>query len=122
MVTMFIDTLPSPYHDKVMGNVASNFADLVAVGFAKKPNQEKKKGKANAVLVELVLPQGRGKPPPPYPTQIYLKRLKPPVTYMNPPPPTAPYLPTFLPPYVPPYHPIGDIGMTTSSNNRRPAQ
>ncbi|RDX74116.1 hypothetical protein CR513_46175, partial [Mucuna pruriens] len=29
MVTMFINTLPSPYYDKVVGNVASNFADLV---------------------------------------------------------------------------------------------
>ncbi|RDX64296.1 hypothetical protein CR513_57154, partial [Mucuna pruriens] len=32
MVTMFIDTLPSPYYDKVVGNVASNFAELVVVG------------------------------------------------------------------------------------------
>ncbi|RDY06115.1 hypothetical protein CR513_09944, partial [Mucuna pruriens] len=32
MVTMFIDTLPSPYYDKVVGNVTSNFADLVVVG------------------------------------------------------------------------------------------
>ncbi|RDY09900.1 hypothetical protein CR513_05668, partial [Mucuna pruriens] len=32
MVTMFIDTLPSPYYDRVVGNVASNFADLVVVG------------------------------------------------------------------------------------------
>ncbi|RDX69521.1 hypothetical protein CR513_51359, partial [Mucuna pruriens] len=29
---MFIDTLPSPYYDRVVGNVASNFADLVVVG------------------------------------------------------------------------------------------
>ncbi|RDX99367.1 hypothetical protein CR513_17589, partial [Mucuna pruriens] len=28
MVTMFIDTLPSPYYDKVVGNVTSNLADL----------------------------------------------------------------------------------------------
>ncbi|RDX70334.1 hypothetical protein CR513_50430, partial [Mucuna pruriens] len=32
MVTMFIDTLPSSYYDRVVGNVASNFADLVVVG------------------------------------------------------------------------------------------
>ncbi|RDX88591.1 hypothetical protein CR513_29794, partial [Mucuna pruriens] len=32
MVTMFIDTLLSPYYDKVVGSVASNFADLVVVG------------------------------------------------------------------------------------------
>ncbi|RDX63705.1 hypothetical protein CR513_57827, partial [Mucuna pruriens] len=66
MVTMFIDTLPSPYYDKVVGNVASNFTDLVVVDerielgihrgkfaqssssidFAKKPTLEKKKGAA----------------------------------------------------------------------------
>ncbi|RDX81458.1 hypothetical protein CR513_37860, partial [Mucuna pruriens] len=69
MVTMFIDTLPSPYFDKVMGNVASNFTDLVMVGerielgirrrqfaqlcsnvgLAKKPMPEKKKGETNTV-------------------------------------------------------------------------
>ncbi|RDY09933.1 hypothetical protein CR513_05621, partial [Mucuna pruriens] len=32
MVTMFIDTLPSPYYDRIVGNVASNFANLVVVG------------------------------------------------------------------------------------------
>ncbi|RDX73020.1 hypothetical protein CR513_47423, partial [Mucuna pruriens] len=32
MVTMFIDTLPSPYYDRVVGNVASTFADVVVVG------------------------------------------------------------------------------------------
>ncbi|RDY00496.1 hypothetical protein CR513_16326, partial [Mucuna pruriens] len=72
MVTMFIDTLPSPYYDRVVGNVASNFANLVVVGerielgirrgkfaqtsnntsFAKKPTSERKKGWINAVLVE----------------------------------------------------------------------
>ncbi|RDX76535.1 hypothetical protein CR513_43458, partial [Mucuna pruriens] len=31
MVTLFIDTLSSPYYDRVVGNVASNFTDLVAV-------------------------------------------------------------------------------------------
>ncbi|RDX68787.1 hypothetical protein CR513_52182, partial [Mucuna pruriens] len=31
MVTMFIDILPSPFYDKVVGSVASNFADLVTV-------------------------------------------------------------------------------------------
>ncbi|RDY09148.1 hypothetical protein CR513_06519, partial [Mucuna pruriens] len=70
MVTMFIDTLPSPFYDKVVGNVASSFVDLVvvgerielgikwgkftqsssSVGFAKKPNQEKKKGEANVIF------------------------------------------------------------------------
>ncbi|RDX84631.1 hypothetical protein CR513_34297, partial [Mucuna pruriens] len=71
MVIMFIDTLPSPFYDKVVGNVASNFVNLVVVGerielgikwgkftqssnnigFTKKPNQEKK-GEANAILLE----------------------------------------------------------------------
>ncbi|RDY12551.1 hypothetical protein CR513_02632, partial [Mucuna pruriens] len=32
MVTMFIDTFPSPVYDKVVGSVATNFADLVIVG------------------------------------------------------------------------------------------
>ncbi|RDY00806.1 hypothetical protein CR513_15959, partial [Mucuna pruriens] len=31
MVTIFIDTLPSPYYDRIVGNVASNFTDLVVV-------------------------------------------------------------------------------------------
>ncbi|RDX69967.1 hypothetical protein CR513_50850, partial [Mucuna pruriens] len=66
MVTIFIDTLSSPYYDKVVGSVASNFAELVVVGkrielgikpnnnvgFIKKLPLEKKKGKANAVLIE----------------------------------------------------------------------
>ncbi|RDY07813.1 hypothetical protein CR513_08021, partial [Mucuna pruriens] len=69
MVTMFIDTLPSPFYDKVVGNVFSNFFDLVVVserieteikrgkfahvgsnvGFVKKPNLKKKTGKANTI-------------------------------------------------------------------------
>ncbi|RDX98906.1 hypothetical protein CR513_18121, partial [Mucuna pruriens] len=63
MVTMFIDTLPSPYYDRVVGNVASNIADLVVVGeridtnFTKKLALEKKKGETNVVLVEPVFPQ-----------------------------------------------------------------
>ncbi|RDX80358.1 hypothetical protein CR513_39096, partial [Mucuna pruriens] len=32
MVTMFFDTLSSPYYDKVVGSIASNFADLAVVG------------------------------------------------------------------------------------------
>ncbi|RDX82632.1 hypothetical protein CR513_36566, partial [Mucuna pruriens] len=32
MVTMFIETRSSPYYDKVVGSVASNFADLMVVG------------------------------------------------------------------------------------------
>ncbi|RDX86134.1 hypothetical protein CR513_32569, partial [Mucuna pruriens] len=77
IVTMFIETLPSPYYDKVVGNVASNFADLVVVGerievgiqrgkfaltnsttgFAKKTMSEKKKGKTNVVLIEPTFPR-----------------------------------------------------------------
>ncbi|RDY13685.1 hypothetical protein CR513_01358, partial [Mucuna pruriens] len=79
MVTMFIDTLPSSYYDKVIGNAASNFADLVTVGerielgirrgrfaqesgsggLSKKPIAKKKKGEANAVIVGPSFPQGR---------------------------------------------------------------
>ncbi|RDX85303.1 hypothetical protein CR513_33523, partial [Mucuna pruriens] len=63
MVTMFIDTLPSMYYDRIVENVASNFTDVVVVGdkielgirrrkfaqtsnslgFARKPVLEKKK-------------------------------------------------------------------------------
>ncbi|RDX93921.1 hypothetical protein CR513_23758, partial [Mucuna pruriens] len=32
MASMFIDTLPSPFYDKVVGSVASNFTDLVIIG------------------------------------------------------------------------------------------
>ncbi|RDY03330.1 hypothetical protein CR513_13096, partial [Mucuna pruriens] len=32
MVTMFINALPSPYYDRVVGNAASSFVDLVVVG------------------------------------------------------------------------------------------
>ncbi|RDX73560.1 hypothetical protein CR513_46812, partial [Mucuna pruriens] len=76
MVTMFIDTLLSPYYNWVVGNVASTFADLVVVGeriklgilrgkfaqvsnntgFTKKPALEKKKGETNVVVVESVFP------------------------------------------------------------------
>ncbi|RDX71033.1 hypothetical protein CR513_49655, partial [Mucuna pruriens] len=84
MVTMFIDTLSSSYYDKVVGNATSNFTDLVTVderielgirrgrfsqassseGLAKKHTTEKKKGKANAVMVGPIFPQGKGASPP----------------------------------------------------------
>ncbi|RDX60684.1 hypothetical protein CR513_61155, partial [Mucuna pruriens] len=123
MITMFIDTLPSPYYDKVVRNVASNFMELVVVGerielgirrgkfaqasnnagFAKKPTSEKKKGEANDVLVEPVFPHGKGNAPS-YPTQIHVgSRLA--VAYTNPRPA----------PYVHPYQPQVDIGVTASS-------
>ncbi|RDX82942.1 hypothetical protein CR513_36186, partial [Mucuna pruriens] len=73
------------------GNVTSNFTDLVVVGeriklgirrgkfaqassnvgFTKKPASEKKKGEANAVLVEPIFPQGKGNTPS-YPTQTHV--------------------------------------------------
>ncbi|RDY08120.1 hypothetical protein CR513_07682, partial [Mucuna pruriens] len=31
MVTMFIDTLHSPFYEKMVGNVSSNFSDLVLI-------------------------------------------------------------------------------------------
>ncbi|RDX73480.1 hypothetical protein CR513_46914, partial [Mucuna pruriens] len=90
MVTMFIDILSSPYYDKVVGSVASNFANLVVVGerielgikreklaqannnvgFAKKLPPEKKKGEANAVLIGPIFPQGKGAIPS-YPVQFH---------------------------------------------------
>ncbi|RDY12005.1 hypothetical protein CR513_03240, partial [Mucuna pruriens] len=39
MVTMFIDTLSSPFYDEVEGSVASSFADLVTVGERIEPLQ-----------------------------------------------------------------------------------
>ncbi|RDY11523.1 hypothetical protein CR513_03792, partial [Mucuna pruriens] len=101
MVTMFIDTLPSPFYDKVVGNVASSFIDFVVfgerielgikrgkfaqsgsnIGFTKKPNQEKKKGEANVVLLE-----------------------------------------SCLPPYQPPYQPKTNNRVVASSNNTRSTQ
>ncbi|RDX91781.1 hypothetical protein CR513_26191, partial [Mucuna pruriens] len=72
MVMMFIDTLPSPFYNKAVGSVATNFADLVTVGeriesgirrgkftqtpintgFTKKTiGFEKKRGETNAILV-----------------------------------------------------------------------
>nr|KYP36349.1 hypothetical protein KK1_042536 [Cajanus cajan] len=73
MVTMFIDTLQSPFYDRMIGNVSSNFSDLVVIGgrvemgvrtgkiahsstgsmYAKKPstNTDKKRGgETNAVM------------------------------------------------------------------------
>ncbi|RDX60129.1 hypothetical protein CR513_61757, partial [Mucuna pruriens] len=66
MVTMFTDTLPSPFYDKAVGSVAMNSTDLVTVGeriefsqtsvtntgFTKRAGYEKKKGEANAVLID----------------------------------------------------------------------
>ncbi|RDX88621.1 hypothetical protein CR513_29767, partial [Mucuna pruriens] len=83
-------TLPSPYYDKVVGNVASNFTNIVVVGerielgirrgkfaqtssnmgLAKKPMLEKKKGETNAVLMEPIFPQGKGSTLS-YPTATY---------------------------------------------------
>ncbi|RDX89627.1 hypothetical protein CR513_28625, partial [Mucuna pruriens] len=121
MVTMFIDTLPSPYNDKVVGNVASNFADLVVVGerievgirrekftqtnsvagFTKKTTSEKKKGETNAVVIEPTFPQTKINTSP-YPTQerSWLAMTQP-------------------TPYIPPSQPRTDAGATV---NARPTQ
>ena len=32
MTTMFIETLQSPYYEHVLGNVSSNFSDIVIIG------------------------------------------------------------------------------------------
>ncbi|RDX57795.1 hypothetical protein CR513_62935, partial [Mucuna pruriens] len=72
MVSTFIDTLPSPFYEIVIGSVSPNFTDLVIIGervevglkrgkftsntgqvsFTRKAKQEKKKGEANAVIVD----------------------------------------------------------------------
>ncbi|RDX99759.1 hypothetical protein CR513_17153, partial [Mucuna pruriens] len=120
---MFIYTLPSPYYDKVVGNIASNFANLVVVGerielgirrrkfsqesnnsgFAMNPASEKKKGEANVALVEL----GKANAPSNL-SQIHVGSRSA-ATYTNPPPS----------PYVPPYQPRAD---TRAATNSRPAQ
>ncbi|RDX97806.1 hypothetical protein CR513_19380, partial [Mucuna pruriens] len=115
MVTIFINTLPSPYYNKVVGSVTSNFADLVVVGerielgirsgkfahvsrnvgFAKKLTSKKKKGEANAVERSCS----------PYPAQSHIG-----VGLTTSSPPT---------PYVPPYQPQADTGVAITL---RPAQ
>ncbi|RDX64792.1 hypothetical protein CR513_56603, partial [Mucuna pruriens] len=75
MLTMFIDTLSSPFYDKVVESVASSFTDLVTVGeriksgikrgkfaqinssigFAKKLDQEKK-GKSQCHPARITIP------------------------------------------------------------------
>ncbi|RDX77535.1 hypothetical protein CR513_42318, partial [Mucuna pruriens] len=121
MVTMFIDTLSSPYYDKVVRNVASSFADLVAVGerievgirqgkfaptnssaaFAKKTASRKKKGESNAVLIETTFPRVKINTSS-YPTQA------------------GSQLPVTQPtPYIPPSQPCMDAGATA---NARPTQ
>ncbi|RDX63194.1 hypothetical protein CR513_58401, partial [Mucuna pruriens] len=82
MVSTFIDTLSSPFYEIVVGSVSSSFADLVMigervevglkrgkftlntshVGFAKRATQERKKGEVNAVITDMTLGYGRGKP------------------------------------------------------------
>ncbi|RDX74822.1 hypothetical protein CR513_45381, partial [Mucuna pruriens] len=106
MVTMFIDTLLSSYYDRIVGNVASNFANLVVVGkrielgiqqgkfaqtsnnacFVRKPTLEKKKGETNVVLVELVFYQTKTNAPS-YPTRIQVgsrSTTTPLVSYISP--------------------------------------
>ncbi|RDX79165.1 hypothetical protein CR513_40440, partial [Mucuna pruriens] len=102
MVTMFIDTLSSPFYDKVVENVSSNFSNLLVVGerietgikrgkfahagssigFARKSNLEKKKGVANAIGSKLALGYGRATQAPPlFPTQIQLHPHRAPVAW-----------------------------------------
>ncbi|RDX86341.1 hypothetical protein CR513_32340, partial [Mucuna pruriens] len=81
MVTMFIDTLPSPFYENVVGSVASNFVDLVTIGeriesgikkgkfaqvdggasFVRKAGQEKQRGETIVVIIDPSGPQGQGK-------------------------------------------------------------
>ncbi|RDX77126.1 hypothetical protein CR513_42805, partial [Mucuna pruriens] len=85
MVSMFIETLPSPFYDKVVGSVASNFADLVTVGervesglkrrriasnpasSARKLVPERRIGETNAVSIDpskSYSPEGSSSSPP----------------------------------------------------------
>ncbi|RDY12512.1 hypothetical protein CR513_02666, partial [Mucuna pruriens] len=56
----------------------------VESGFAKKLGHEKKKGEANAILLESSLPFSQGKGPSPYPTQIFLSKPETPAVHINP--------------------------------------
>ncbi|RDY06349.1 hypothetical protein CR513_09667, partial [Mucuna pruriens] len=78
MVSMFIETLSSPFYDKAVGSVASNFGDLVTVGeriesglkrgriasnptnSARKTVHERRKGEANAVTIDPSKPYSPG--------------------------------------------------------------
>ncbi|RDY06363.1 hypothetical protein CR513_09651, partial [Mucuna pruriens] len=85
MVSMFIETLPSPFYDKAVGSVASNFADLVTVGEriesglkrrrivgnltspGRKLVPERRKGETNAVIIDpskSYNPEGSSSSPP----------------------------------------------------------
>ncbi|RDX87807.1 hypothetical protein CR513_30667, partial [Mucuna pruriens] len=55
MVTMFINTLPSPFHDKVVGSVASSFTDLVTVG--ERIESGIKRGSLPKLTIALALPR-----------------------------------------------------------------
>ncbi|RDX90077.1 hypothetical protein CR513_28097, partial [Mucuna pruriens] len=77
MVSMFIETLPSPFYEKAVGSVASNFADLVTMGeriesglkrgriasnstsSTRKPIPDRRKGETNAVTINPSKPYGR---------------------------------------------------------------
>ncbi|RDX92413.1 hypothetical protein CR513_25462, partial [Mucuna pruriens] len=69
MVTMFTNALSSPFYDKVVGSVASSFADLVTVGERIESSLKRKKftqannstNFANAVIIDLSNPYGQGK-------------------------------------------------------------
>ncbi|RDY06701.1 hypothetical protein CR513_09270, partial [Mucuna pruriens] len=109
MVTLFINALPSPYYDRVVGDTTSSFTDLVVVGeridlgirckkpaqtnsnegFIKKSTLEKKKGKTNIIMIKPIYSQGKGV------VSSYLAQ------YANPPPV----------PYVPPYQPRTNAGV-----------
>ncbi|RDX69713.1 hypothetical protein CR513_51131, partial [Mucuna pruriens] len=67
MVTTFIDTLPTPYYEMIVGSVSSNFTDLFASGigqasYARKATQEKRKVDTNAVIANTTAGYGQGKP------------------------------------------------------------
>ncbi|RDX76373.1 hypothetical protein CR513_43640, partial [Mucuna pruriens] len=68
MVTMLIDTLPSPFYDKAVGSVASSFADLITVG--ERIDSSLKRGSSPrptttlASLENLIRKGGKGRPTP----------------------------------------------------------
>ncbi|RDX97794.1 hypothetical protein CR513_19389, partial [Mucuna pruriens] len=70
--------------------------------FAKKLTLEKKKGKANVVLIEPVFPPGKGVAPS-YLTQFHIGAES-----------TAAHASSPLVPYVPPYKPRADTGVATT--------
>ncbi|RDX85772.1 hypothetical protein CR513_32991, partial [Mucuna pruriens] len=80
MVSMFINTLPSPFYEIVVGSVSSSFVDLVVIGERvevglKRGKLRRKKRRGRLMRVETALRYDRGKP-----LQIHINSREGPLT------------------------------------------